>query len=447
MKNILVLGAGKSATDLIAYLLQYAPQYDWFVTVGDYDLQTALVKVNNHPRGRAVFFDVHDADARANYIFTADIVASVLPAAFHILVAHDCLRFGKHLITPSYVSAQERALDADFKNAGLLFMGEIGLDPGIDHMSLMKMIHHLRSQNAQITEVRSYCGALIAPESDNNPWHYKFTWAPMNVVLAGQGGTAQYLQNGSPRYIPYNRLFARHEVYEVPGYGTFEAYANRDSIPYRQTYQIEDVPTLLRGTLRKGGFCNAWQALVTLGLTDNQLQLTNPAALTYAGLTEAFLPADSTASGSLPERTANFLGIHPQSEIMYRLNWLGLFSDVPLKNNPQTPAQALLHLLSEKWKLEPDDKDMIVMLHKVNYQLHGAHRAHTSVMVITGADADNTAIAATVGLPMAIMTKLALTHAIQLTGVHIPVMPQVYEPILTELQNYGIHFTNTDEAL
>lgn len=442
MKNILVLGAGKSATDLINYLLKNAQEYDWFITVGDFDVPTALKKVADNPRGRAVFFDVHDADARANYINTADIVASVLPAAFHILVAHDCLRFGKHLITPSYISPQERALHADFKNAGLLFMGEIGLDPGIDHMSLMQMIHNLRNQNAHITEVRSYCGALIAPESDTNPWHYKFTWAPMNVVLAGQGGTAQYLQNGKLRYIPYNRLFKQHEVYEVEGYGTFEAYANRDSVPYQQVYQIEDVPTLLRGTLRKGGFCNAWQALVSLGLTDNQLPLRQAASMTYADLTEAFLPEN--LSGNLTDKTAAFLGIHPQSEIMYRLNWLGLFSDIPINSHCNTPAQALLNLLTDKWQLQPDDKDMIVMLHKINYMHQGKSRAHTSTMVITGTDANNTAIAATVGLPMAIMTKLLVTNAVKLSGVHLPVMPEVYEPVLTELKQFGIDFINTD---
>lgn len=446
MKKILVLGAGKSATDLIAYLLHHAQQYNWFVTVGDYDLTTAQQKVGNHERGRAVFFDVHDADSRANYIYDCDIVASVLPAAFHILVAHDCLRYGKHLITPSYVSPQERALDADFKNAGLLLMGEIGLDPGIDHMSLMKMIHALRNKNAQITDVRSYCGALIAPESDNNPWHYKFTWAPMNVVLAGQGGTAQYLQNGLPRYIPYNRLFAQHETYEVPGFGAFEAYANRDSIPYRHVYDIEDVPTLLRGTLRKGGFCKAWQAIVTLGLTDNHLHLPNAGNLTYAGLTEAFLPP-ATLPENLPHRAAHFLQLHPQSEEMKKLGWLGIFDELPIPANCQTPAQALLALLEKKWLLEPQDKDMIVMLHRVHYQLNGKNYAHTATMVVTGESSDKTAIAATVGLPMAMMVKLALTGQVQLAGVQLPVMPQVYEPILTELTQYNIGFTDVDEEL
>ncbi len=445
MKKILVLGAGKSATDLIHYLLQHATENDWQVTVGDYDLQTALLKVNNHPNGRAVFFDVHDNNTRANYISDCDIVASVLPAAFHILVAHDCLRFEKHLITPSYISPQERGLDEQFKQRGLLLMGEIGLDPGIDHMSLMKVIHHLRRQNAQITDVRSFCGALIAPESDNNPWHYKFTWAPMNVVLAGQGGTAQYLKNGKPRYIPYNRLFSQFETYEVEGYGNFEAYANRDSLPYRKVYQIEDVPTLLRGTLRKQGYCMAWQALVQLGLTDNHLHLPQDEAMTFADLTEAFLPAH--LSGSLEARTAQYLGEMATEKVMNNLRWLGIFDPIPLAKQAATPAQALLALLSDKWQLAPDDKDMIVMLHQVNYILDGKQYAHTSTMVVNGADADHTAIAATVGLPMAMMVKLVLNEQVQLTGVRIPTMPEVYEPILAELTNYGIAFTDVNKEL
>ncbi|QQS28769.1 MAG: saccharopine dehydrogenase NADP-binding domain-containing protein [Sphingobacteriales bacterium] len=442
MKKILVLGAGKSATDLIHYLLQHAPANDWEVTVGDYDLHTALQKVGNHPNGRAVFFDVHDVVTRVNYISDCDIVASVLPANFHILVANDCLRFGKHLITPSYISPQERMLDEQFRQAGLLFMGEIGLDPGIDHLSLMKLIHHLRAQNAQITEVRSFCGALIAPESDNNPWHYKFTWAPMNVVLAGQGGTAQFFQNGKPRYIPYNRLFSQFETYEVEHHGNFEAYANRDSLPYRKTYQIEDVPTLLRGTLRKQGYCMAWQALIQIGLTDNQLLLPKNSPMTFADLTESFIPEHYT--GTTEQRTAALLGNLATERVMSNLRWLGIFDQIPISPNAATPAQALLELLSDKWQLSPDDKDMIVMLHKVNYRLNGKNYAHTSTMVVKGKDADNTAIAATVGLPMAMMVKLVLSGNLQLTGVHIPTMPEVYEPILAELAGYGISFTDVN---
>ncbi len=447
MKKILVLGAGKSATTLIHYLLEHADTYDWQVIVGDYSLEIAERKVDNHARGKAVFFDVNDAELRAKYVADADVVASVLPAKFHYLVAQDCLRLGKHIITPSYVSTSEKAMHADFEAAGLLFMGEIGLDPGIDHMSLMKMIGDITQKGGNITAIRSFTGALIAPESDTNPWHYKFTWAPMNVVLAGQG-TAQYLKNGLPRYVPYNRLFSFTEVHEVEGYGKFEAYANRDSLLYLDKYNIPEVPTFVRGTFRKAGYCPSWNALVQLGLTDNNIDIINAKNLSYKQFVDAFIPfkkGDETKS--IDVRLADFLDVAIDSEVMNNLRWLELLSDRPIVLKKATPAEILLQLLEEKWKLSAEDKDMIVMLHKIDYELNGEQREHTSALVMKGKNADETALAATVGLPMAMMAKLILNNEINLTGVHIPIVAQVYEPILAELQNYGVTFNNKDEAI
>ncbi len=447
MKKILVLGAGKSATTLISYLLEHAQQFDWYVTVGDYSLETATQKVGNHERGKAVFFDVKDAEIRAKYVADCDLVVSVLPANFHILVAKDCLKYKKHIITPSYISPEQKALDADFKAANLLFMGEIGLDPGIDHMSIMKMMKEIRQEGGQVQAVRSFTGALIAPESDTNPWHYKFTWAPMNVVLAGQG-TAQYLKNGHPQYVPYNRLFELTETYHVDDCGTFEAYANRDSLHYLDAYQIEDVPTFIRGTLRYKGYCEAWNAFVRLGLTDNNIKILNLEHLTYNDLIDAFLPStQKNDTRSVKERLAEFLDVGIESDVMDRLSWLGLFElGAKVGKGAATPAKILHDLLAKKWELQPDDKDMIVMLHIIDYLEDGEEKRHTSSLILKGENAEETAISSTVGLPMAIMAKLLLNNEISLTGVHMPIMPEVYEPCLKELEKYGVTFLEKQEV-
>lgn len=438
MKNILVLGAGKSATALISYLLQHAPQFDWHVTVGDMDEQLAAQKISGNLRGTAIKFDVQDDAKCRELIQQADIVASVLPATFHYKIALYCLEYGKSIVTPSYISDKERALDAQFRQAGLLFMGEMGLDPGIDHMSLMQMVEHIRQQGGALRSVKSFCGALIAPESDTNPWHYKFTWAPMNVVLAGQGGTAQYLHEGQPKYVPYNRLFQDYEVYEIPQCGSFEAYPNRDSIAYIEKYGLEEVLTFQRGTLRHRGFCDAWNALIQIGLTDNNFQVLHPEKLTRSQLTGSFLPASGIGK-SVVERLAKFLNTATDSHIMHQLKWLGILDDEPI-GKPATPAMVLHDLLAEKWQFQPNDRDLIVMLHEFVYMLNGDQYRTTSTMTALGTDIHHTAIAYTVGYPMAIMVKMILQNEVALTGVQMPIMPEVYNPMLEELKAYGIVF-------
>ncbi|MBL7786977.1 MAG: saccharopine dehydrogenase NADP-binding domain-containing protein [Chitinophagales bacterium] len=442
MKNILVLGAGKSATTLIQYLLHNAEKEQWNVTVADFDQALAARKIDNNSRGKALAFDVHNAELRQQLVANADLVISILPAEFHYLIAEACLQHHKHLITPSYVSPKEQELDAAFREKGLLMLCEMGLDPGIDHMSLMKTLLHLREQGANIHALRSFCGALIAPESDNNPWHYKFTWAPMNVVMAGSGGTAQYRKNGKPKYIPYNRLFRITEVHLVNGYGEFEAYANRDSLPYIEKYGIEDIPTFVRGTLRRKGFCSAWDALVRLGMTDNQLLVPQNAQFTYRQFLDAFLPPTSIDDSlSTKERLAAFLELDDDSDVMYRLGWLGLWNDKPIPMTTDlTPAQILLDLLEERWQLHDDDKDLIVMLHRFDYTINQQEHTHVTTLVVKGKDPENTAISATVGLPMGIAAKLILQGKLSMSGVHIPIVPEIYDPILAELKTLGIVF-------
>lgn len=442
MKKILVLGAGKSATSLIEYLVKHADSNDWFITVGDLDVQLASRKIGGpHPRAKAIFFDVNDDSLRSSCVAEADIVASVLPADFHFLVALDCLAHGKHLITPSYISARERALDEDFKARGLLFMGEIGLDPGIDHLSIMKTLADIKAQNGQLTALRSFCGALIAPESDTNPWHYKFTWAPMNVVLAGQG-TAQYLADGKLQYVPYNRLFEQIDRYEVAGYGAFDGYANRDSLAYIDHYGISGIPTFMRGTLRRGGYCAAWNTLVKLGMTDNNLLVQRANQYSYADFLASFLPTSHKNNGkSLRINTADFLHLSPDAEPLDKLAYLGLFDpNEPILLEKGTPAQVMCDLLTRKWQLSAGDKDMIVMLHQFDYAVQQKKMRLISSMVLIGQDEDHTAIAVTVGLPMAIMVKLVANEQVNLTGVCLPLQESVYEPMLQELARNGIEF-------
>ena len=444
MKNIILLGAGRSATVLIQYALTIAAEKGWTITVADANLDMAAQKVGNHPNGRAVFLDANDTMERQNLVRQADLVISLLPPSMHVLVAHDCLHLGRHLVNASYLDSELQQLDQVVREKGLTFMGEMGLDPGIDHMSAMQKIHEIRQKGGKLTGFRSFTGGLIAPESDDNPWHYKFTWNPRNVVLAGRG-TAQYLADGKIKYLPYHRLFKRYSTIEVDGLGEYEVYANRDSLPYRELYDLHDISTLLRGTIRARGFCDAWNALVQIGLTDNSLTLTHSEGWTYSDWLEAYCKRKESAP--LRDRIARLLGENSDSAVMDKLEWLGLFSDarIPTMENT-TPALILEDLLLQKWTLKPHDKDMIIMQHQFEYELDGESRRLISTLVMKGADDKDTAMARLVGLPLGIFSKILLEGRIQCPGVHIPVMPEVYEPVLAELANYGVKFVDREEV-
>lgn len=436
MKNILVIGAGRSSSSLIKYLLDNSAKLDWKVTVGDMSLNLAKEKVGKNKGGRAIAFDVKNEEQRKAEIGQADIVISMLPANMHLSVAKDCLEFKKHLITASYVSKEMQELDQHVKSAGLLFMNEIGLDPGIDHMSAMKIIDEIKNKGGEVLSFKSYCGGLVAPESNDNPWGYKFSWNPRNVILAGQG-TAKFIENGKYKYLPYNRLFKQIEKIAVKDHGEFEAYANRDSLSYRVPYKMENIPTMLRGTLRMPGYCKAWNAFVKLGLTDDTYKVEKSESLTYKQLIEAFLPE---GEGSVKERLAKFLNKKERSKVMQKIEWTGILDDKVIGLKNASPAQILQQLLEEKWKLKENDKDMIVMQHQFIYKLKNKQEKLFSSLVVKGDDQVYTAMAKTVGLPMAIMAKLILTEQVKLTGVQIPTMPEVYNPVLKELEELGIKF-------
>lgn len=439
MKNVLVLGAGRSSSALIGYLLDHASAQEWQVTVGDVSLGAAQDKVRNHSRGKAIAFDIQSTEAPAQ-LRSADIIVSLLPAHLHPEVARQCLRFGKHLLNASYVSPEMTALRADAASKGLAFICECGLDPGIDHMSAMQVIDRVRSEGGELQSFESFTGGLISPDTDpDNPWRYKFTWNPRNVVMAGQG-TARYLRNGKYKYIPYQQLFRRITPIQVKGHGDYEGYANRDSLKYIETYRLEGIQTMIRGTLRNSGFCSAWDVLVQLGCCDDSYLLEGVDRMTHRSFIESFLP-EGTSDYSTEERIATALGISSNGGEMVRLRWSGFFGDEPVGLDTATPAQVLEHILNKKWKLKPGDKDQIVMWHRFGI-FSGGHLSEIhSTLVATGKDEINTAMAQTVGLPLAIATRLLSEGKIASRGVIIPTTPEFYGPILAELKAMGIHLS------
>ena len=439
MRKILIIGAGKSTAYLIKYLLDKSEEEELHIIIGDKNITHARKLIGNHENGQAIMLDISDKSSRIAAIRNADIVVSMLPPRYHIEIAKDCISYNKNMTTASYITKEMEDLDKSVKAKDLIFMNEIGVDPGIDHMSAIQTIDRIRNQGGKIILFESFTGGLVAPESDNNLWNYKFTWSPRNVVLAGQGGAAKFLQEGSYKYIPYNRLYRRTEFLEVDGYGRFEVYANRDSLKYQHAYGLDDVKTLYRGTMRRVGFSRAWNMFVQLGMTDDEYIIEDSENMSYRDFVNAFLPYSPTDSVELKFRHALKID---QDDIMWeKLEELDIFSPskmVELKR--ATPAEILQKILMEKWTLQPGEKDMIVMYHKFGYELNGKKHQIDSTMVTIGEDDTYTAMAKTVGLPLAIVTLAILNEQITTPGVQIPLKKEVYEPTMKELANYGIVF-------
>ena len=437
MKKILVIGAGRSAVTLIKYLLDYSSANNWQVTVADFSIELADQAVGNHNNGKAIFFNVTAKKQRESEIENADIVISMLPASLHITVAKDCVRLGKNLVTASYVSPEIAELDEAAKQAGILLLNEIGLDPGIDHMSAMQVIDEIKENGGELTSFKSFCGGLVHPDYDNNPWNYKFTWNPRNVILAGQG-TAQYIENGDYKYIPYTSLFERTEYMEVLDAGEFEGYANRDSLSYRKSYGLDDIPTLFRGTLRRKGYSEAWNVFVQLGMTDDTYKIENSASITNREFINMFLPFNDALT--VEEKLCKQFSLTTDSVIFQKIAWLNAFSENKVGIENASPAQILQKICEEKWTLGSVEKDMIVMQHQFEYVQNGEQKKLNSSLLVFGDDPRYTSMAKTVGLPVAIATKLILSGAIKSTGVKIPTTKNIYVPVLKELEENGINF-------
>lgn len=499
MKQILLFGAGKSATVLIDYLLQHAATDNSKLVVADANLQLAQEKINGSPYGEAVSFDIRDAEKRVRQISMADLVISMLPPVLHTTVAKDCLQLGKHLLTASYVDDEMRSMAGAIADKGLLFLCEAGLDPGIDHMSAMKIIDDIRSKGGKITSFRSHCGGLVAPESDDNPWHYKISWNPRNIILAGKAG-AHYREDGKEMRLRHEDLFSSDRIVNVPGHGSFAWYPNRDSLSYAPLYGLEGTSTLVRTTLRHPEFMLGWKNVIELKLTDETpayesdgrslqdlfrehmnkhgfgewleeklttgfsktknvlegllklMEAEKHASARGEELPGSFLAAD--AKGDLEEirmddvktNAASLVSsqIHQANVIVKQLFYLGLDDNTTMVNKGLcSPADLLQVAVETKLGLQPHDKDMIVMLHEFSYELNGEAHNIQSSLVVKGEDSLRTAMAKTVGLPLGMAARLVLNGKLKLRGLQIPTSKEIYDPVLKELEEYEIRFNES----
>jgi len=438
MKNILILGAGKSSKVLVDYLLEVAQNKNRKVLLADAEYTLAEQKIAGHKSGKPVQLNIENEKERKWLIGQSDVVVSMLPAFLHPIVAQDCLALGKHFFSASYESPEMKLLKPEVREKGLFFLNECGLDPGIDHMSAMRIIDREKSAGNEITLFKSYTGGLLSPESEKgNPWKYKFTWNPRNVVLAGQG-VSRFIRNGLYKFIPYHMIFRRTDRVHFKNVGDFDGYANRDSLNYREVYGLENIPTIIRGTLRRVGFCKSWDVLVQLGLTDNSFQADLPEDFTLRMFFNSFLPYDPVHR---VEEKLKLLLNWVDEDTMSKLEWLGFFSDQPLPIFKGSPAEILLKILEDKWSLHPDDKDMVAMQHQFEVLLQsGKTKKITSSLVIIGENSEYTAMAKTVGLPLAIAVDLFLDGEINIRGIHLPTNREIYEPILKMLEMHGVCF-------
>jgi len=500
MKCILLIGAGKSATVLIDYLKKIATEHQWKVIIADSNLQAAQQKTGLHPFVKAKEVNITDEAQRKALIQEADVVISLMPPSLHNLVAVDCLLLGKHLLTASYVDEKIKQLATDIKEKNLLFLCEMGLDPGIDHMSAMQMIHSIKAKGGKVTSFKSHCGGLVAPENDDNPWHYKISWNPRNIVLAGKAG-AVYKEKGEEITVPYERLFTTDRIVNVPEFEVFAFYPNRDSLSYISLYQLEEAQTFIRTTLRHPEFCFGWKNIVDLKLTDEEkvyetdglsfsaffkihfdkygfgdwLNKMLTTRLDYAKqmmeklmqLMEAEEVAaeegeDTSDEVMIVDNNGNLNALniedikdsaaesvaykmHEANLSMKQLFFLGLEDDTLINKGLCSAADVLQLVLEKKLALQENDKDMIVMLHEIEYMLDDKLHKVKSSLVVKGEDSIHTAMAKTVGLPLGIAAKLILENKLPVTGLNIPVIPAIYEPVLKELALHGIAFKEYEE--
>jgi saccharopine dehydrogenase-like NADP-dependent oxidoreductase len=439
--HILVFGAGKSATVLIDFLKKTINQNNWLLTVADSNLATVLAKLDGHPGSTGLQINIEDQEARKSLVKTASIVISMMPPSLHYLIAEDCLEFGVNLLTASYLDEKTKALSQEIEEKGLLFLYEMGLDPGIDHMSAMQIIHEIQSKGGVINSFRSHCGGLVAPENDDNPWHYKISWNPKNVVLAGSAG-ARYLEHGEEVTIPYHGLFNNEETLDIPGLYPLGFYPNRDSLSYIPIYGLESANSFVRTTLRYPEFLKGWAGILHLGLTD-QSHIYQFDQLSIAAFFKLHIErlALTNWMDSLEEQSSHeAMAAH----FLEQLNWLGLHDqDTLLPMTQGTAADVLQFLLETKLALLPGEKDMIVMQHEFEYQIGTVSHSLKSSLVCIGENDQHTAMAKTVGLPLGIAAKLIVENQIQLKGLHIPILPQIYEPVLAALKSEGIEFQET----
>ena len=442
MRKVLIVGAGKSSPFLIKYLIENSVQENLFILIADANLLN-LKKIKRNERCKTILFDINDVDQKKKLIHDADIVISLLPVHLHILIAKTCLELKKNLLTASYVSEEMKLLNNKVKKKGLIFLNEIGLDPGIDHMSAKKIIDRIQADNKEIISFKSFTGGLIAPMSDNNLWNYKFTWNPRSVVKAGQGSPAKFIEKGKYKYVPYYRLFDNTETINIDEIGEFEVYPNRDSLKYRKLYNLDDIQTMKRGTIRKVGFSKSWNMLIRLGLTDDSYRISNSKNMSIREFTNCFLPYDPNKS--IEKKVQKELKIKSFNEEMKKLKAINLFDDKKkIKTDNGTPAEILEEILRDIWKLEKNDRDMIIMYHEFKYRNGNKIKKTTSTMVCIGDNKKFTAMSKTVGLPLAIASILILNKQIKIRGITRPIHQQIYDPVLEKLDRFDINFKESN---
>lgn len=435
MKNILLFGAGKSASVLIEYLIDNAAENNWHVTIVDADKKLIEQKTKKHPSSTAIEANVTNDILRIELIKNTDLVISMMPPFLHIHIAKDCVQYGKHLLTASYADEQIKLLADKVKSNGIIFLCEMGLDPGIDHMSAMQIIDDIKAKGGKITSFESHCGGLVAPESDDNPWHYKISWNPRNVVLAGKAG-AEYIQDGKHITEKYEDLFDANRTIKTKddSIGELSYYPNRNSLPYIDLYDLHDAKTFVRTTLRYKDFMLGWKTIIDLKLTDEDI---------------AYQSDDMSLSDFY---TAHFekngITLNLNEADKKRLEFLGLNDHIiQLNKGMISAADGLQFALEKKLLLSPNDKDMIVMQHEIEYELDAQKHQIISSLVVYGKDSVHTAMAKTVGLPLGIAAKLILNGSINLTGIHLPIIKEIYDPVLKELEANGILFKEEIKAL
>jgi saccharopine dehydrogenase (NADP+, L-glutamate forming) len=442
MKRILLFGAGKSATCLIDYLVKELKKNDWYFTVCDADLALAKSKLGKDQNSEAVSIDVENENERKQLVKGADIVISMLPAAMHFLIAKDCVEFGRDLLTASYVDENIRSLEKQITDKKLLFLCEMGLDPGIDHMSAMKMINSIKEKGGVITSFISHCGGLIAPESDNNPWHYKITWNPRNIVLAGKDG-AEYLKENRIEKVPYTAIFRNCQPVDLIENYPLCWYPNRDSMHYIDLYRLQGISTFIRTTLRHPAFCRSWNKFANIGLTDTEDFIQIKDCTTFENWFNSKTARFTQNKKDWNNYSQAYITDPYRNEFHRQMLFLGIKNNDPLPGYYKSSADILQYLIEKKLAIKPGDKDMIVMLHELEYNVDGKKTKVNSSFIVKGEDNLKTAMAKTVGLPLGIATKLILQNKIKLTGLHIPIASEIYEPVLAELEEHGIAFNET----
>ena len=442
MRKVLIVGAGKSSPFLIKYLIENSVTENLFILIADANLQN-LKKINKNKRCKTILFDINDVNQKNKLIQDADIVISLLPAYLHISIAKTCLELNTNLLTASYISEEMKLLDYEVKKKGLIFLNEMGLDPGIDHMSAKKIIDRIQADKKEIISFKSFTGGLIAPMSDNNLWNYKFTWNPRNVVKAGQGSPAKFIEKGKYKYVPYYRLFDNTETINIDEMGEFEVYPNRDSLKYRKLYNLDDIQTMKRGTIRKVGFSKSWNMLIRLGLTDDSYRISNSKNMSIREFTNCFLPYDPNKS--VEKKVQKEFKIKSFNEEMKKLKAINLFDDKKrIRTDNGTPAEILEEILRDTWKLEKNDRDMIIMYHEFKYRNGNKIKKTTSTMVCIGDNKKLTAMSKTVGLPLAIASILILNKQIKIKGIIRPIHQQIYDPVLEKLDRFDINFKESN---